>query len=78
MSDDFAADKQRFGFSPARRRSSRVCALRVDNVRRALGARDSRDLEWTFFKEQYLGLFFALVLTSIFITVKARSRPPDE
>lgn len=35
-------------------------------------------LEWTFFKEQYLGLFFALAMTSIFITVKARFADADD
>ncbi|HET7005049.1 MAG TPA: TRAP transporter fused permease subunit, partial [Candidatus Binatia bacterium] len=31
-----------------------------------------------FFKEQYLGLFFALAMTSIFVTVKARVGDPDD
>jgi TRAP transporter 4TM/12TM fusion protein len=32
---------------------------------------------WTFFKEQYLGLFFALALANVFISIKARAGAPD-
>jgi TRAP-type uncharacterized transport system fused permease subunit len=34
-------------------------------------------LSWTFFKEQYLGLFFALALANVFISIKARASAPD-
>ncbi|MBI2090047.1 MAG: TRAP transporter fused permease subunit, partial [Deltaproteobacteria bacterium] len=33
-------------------------------------------LSWAFFKEQYLGLFLALALVSIFLGVKARKKEP--
>jgi TRAP transporter 4TM/12TM fusion protein len=43
----------------------------------ALWSLDIHDLlGWTFFKEQYLGLFFAIALSSIFICVKSRSTDP--
>ncbi|MBI3067270.1 MAG: TRAP transporter large permease subunit, partial [Deltaproteobacteria bacterium] len=35
-------------------------------------------LSWAFFKEQYLGLFLALALGSIFIGTKARAREPGD
>jgi TRAP transporter 4TM/12TM fusion protein len=31
-------------------------------------------LEWTFFKQQYLGLFFALAMTGIFLSVRSSAR----
>jgi TRAP transporter 4TM/12TM fusion protein len=39
----------------------------------ALWALEIHDtLEWTFFKEQYLGLFFAIAMAGIFLCVKSR------
>ncbi len=35
-------------------------------------------LSWAFFKEQYLGLFLALALGSIFIGTKARAKEPGD
>lgn len=37
-----------------------------------------QSLAWAFFKEQYLGLFLALALGSIFIGVKARAKEPGD
>ena len=52
-----------------------LCALTLLGAFWALDVHEL--MEWTFFKEQYLGLFFALALTSIFITVKARAADAD-
>jgi TRAP transporter 4TM/12TM fusion protein len=45
----------------------------------ALWSLDIHDLlGWTFFKEQYLGLFFAIALSSIYICVKSRPTDPSD
>ena len=53
-----------------------LCTLTLLGALWALDVHET--LEWTFFKEQYLGLFFALAMTSIFVTVKARVGDPDD
>lgn len=53
-----------------------LCSLTLLGALWALEIHDA--LQWTFFKEQYLGLFFAVALSSIFITVKARPTDPND
>ncbi len=52
-----------------------LCALTLLGAFWALDVHEM--MQWTFFKEQYLGLFFALAMASIFITVKARVGDAD-
>jgi TRAP transporter 4TM/12TM fusion protein len=61
---------------PAKLARLLLCALTLLGALWALEIHDA--LSWTFFKEQYLGLFFALVLASIFVNVKARASDPDD
>jgi TRAP transporter 4TM/12TM fusion protein len=61
---------------PAKLARLLLCALTLLGALWALEIHDA--LSWTFFKEQYLGLFFALVLASIFVNVKARPSDPDD
>jgi len=77
MSDDLAPTTRFRSLSGARALLARVllCALTILGAFWALDIHEW--MQWTFFKEQYLGLFFALAMTSIFINVKARSRDAD-
>jgi TRAP transporter 4TM/12TM fusion protein len=47
-----------------------LCTLTILGALWSLGIHDT--LEWTFFKEQYLGLFFAIAMGGIFLCVKSR------
>jgi TRAP transporter 4TM/12TM fusion protein len=47
-----------------------LCALTILGSLWALEIHDT--LHWTFFKEQYLGLFFAIAMAGIFLCVKSR------
>jgi TRAP transporter 4TM/12TM fusion protein len=47
-----------------------LCTLTILGALWSLEIHDT--LEWTFFKEQYLGLFFAIAMASIFLCVKSR------
>jgi TRAP transporter 4TM/12TM fusion protein len=47
-----------------------LCALTILGALWSLEIHDR--LEWTFFKEQYLGLFFAIAMAGIFLCVKSR------
>ena len=78
MSDDFAPTSKFRSLpgAPAKLARLLLCALTFLGALWALEIHDA--LSWTFFKEQYLGLFFALVLASIFINVKARASDPDD
>jgi TRAP transporter 4TM/12TM fusion protein len=48
-----------------------LCTLTILGALWSLEIHDT--LEWTFFKEQYLGLFFAIAMSGIFLCVKSRS-----
>ena len=78
MSDDFAPTTKfrSLAGAPAKLARLLLCALTLLGALWALEIHDA--LSWTFFKEQYLGLFFALVLASIFINVKARASDTDD
>ena len=78
MSDDLATTTKFRSLSGAPAKLARLllCALTLLGALWALEIHDA--FSWTFFKEQYLGLFFALVLASIFINVKARSSDADD
>ena len=78
MSDDLAPTTKFRSLTGAPAKLARLllCALTLLGALWALEIHDA--LSWTFFKEQYLGLFFALVLASIFINVKARAADPDD
>jgi TRAP transporter 4TM/12TM fusion protein len=52
-----------------------LCALTLLGALWALEIHET--LSFIFFKEQYLGLFFALALTGVFISIKARPNHPD-
>ena len=77
MSDDFAPTTKFRSLTGAPAKLARLllCALTLLGALWALEIHDA--FSWTFFKEQYLGLFFALVLASIFINVKARAADTD-
>jgi TRAP transporter 4TM/12TM fusion protein len=47
-----------------------LCTLTILGSLWSLELHDT--LEWTFFKEQYLGLFFAIAMAGIFLCVKSR------
>jgi TRAP transporter 4TM/12TM fusion protein len=47
-----------------------LCTLTILGALWSLEIHDT--LEWTFFKEQYLGLFFAIAMAGIFLSVKSR------
>jgi TRAP-type uncharacterized transport system fused permease subunit len=78
MSDDFAPTTKFRSLTGAPAKLARLllCALTLLGALWALEIHDA--FSWTFFKEQYLGLFFALVLASIFINVKARASDTDD
>jgi TRAP transporter 4TM/12TM fusion protein len=78
MSDDLAPTTKFRSLTGAPAKLARLllCALTLSGALWALEIHDA--FSWTFFKEQYLGLFFALVLASIFINVKARTADTDD
>ncbi len=78
MSDDLAPTTKFRSLTGAPAKLARLllCALTLLGALWALEIHDA--FSWTFFKEQYLGLFFALVLASIFINVKARASDTDD
>jgi TRAP transporter 4TM/12TM fusion protein len=73
MSDDLAPSTRFRSFTGVTAALARtlLCALTLLGAFWALDVHEI--MEWTFFKEQYLGLFFALAMTSIYINVKARA-----
>ena len=77
MSDDLAPTTKFRSLTGAPAKLARLllCALTLLGALWAVEIHDA--FSWTFFKEQYLGLFFALVLASIFINVKARVADTD-
>jgi len=78
MSDDLAPTTRFRKLTGASALLARMllCALTLLGALWALDVHEH--LPWTFFKEQYLGLFFALAMTSIFLNVKARAADPDD
>ena len=78
MSDDFAiASKFRSltGFSGALARFF-LCSITILGSMWGLGLQHY--LAWAFFNQQYLGLFFALAMASVFLLVKARPKESGE
>jgi TRAP transporter 4TM/12TM fusion protein len=77
MSDDLAPTTRFRNLTGATALLARglLCALTLLGAFWALDIHET--LQWTFFKEQYLGLFFAIAMTSIFINVKARVTDGD-
>jgi TRAP transporter 4TM/12TM fusion protein len=78
MSDDFAPPTKFRSLTGAPAKLARLllCALTLLGALWALDIHEA--LSWTFFKQQYLGFFFALALASIFITVKVRASHSDD
>jgi TRAP transporter 4TM/12TM fusion protein len=78
MTDDFAPTTKLRSLTGAPAKLARLllCALTLLGALWALDVHEA--LSWTLFKQQYLGLFFALALASVFITVKARGTEPDD
>ena len=75
MSDDFLSTPTKFrSLSGASRILEQLLlgSLTVLGSLWALGIHHS--LPWAFFNQQYLGLFLALSLASIFVAVKARAK----
>ena len=78
MSDDFAiASKFRSltGLSGALARFF-LCSITILGSMWGLGLQHY--LAWAFFNQQYLGLFFALAMASVFLLVKARPKESGE
>ena len=75
MSDDFLSTPTKFrSLSGASRILEQLLlgSLTILGSLWALGIHHS--LPWAFFNQQYLGLFLALGLASIFVAVKARAK----
>jgi len=78
MSDDFSSSSKFRTLSGVARALARLflCSLTVLGSFWALGIQHS--LPWAFFNQQYLGLFLALALASVFLSVKARAKEPGD
>ncbi len=78
MSDDFSSATKFRSLSGPARILERVllASLTILGSFWALGIQHS--LPWAFFNQQYLGLFLALALASIFLGVKARAKEPGD
>src|SRR5712692_10888059 len=78
MSDDFSSSSKIRTLSGVARALARLflCSLTVLGSFWALGIQHS--LPWAFFNQQYLGLFLALALASVFLSVKARAKEPGD
>ena len=74
MADDLAPNAKFRTLNGAAAALARVflCTLTILGALWSLEIHDT--LEWTFFKEQYLGLFFAIAMAGIFLCVKSRPR----
>ena len=72
MADDLAPNAKFRTLNGAVAALARVflCTLTILGALWSLEIHDT--LEWTFFKEQYLGLFFAIAMAGIFLCVKSR------
>ena len=72
MADDLAPNAKFRTLNGAAAALARVflCTLTILGALWSLEIHDT--LEWTFFKEQYLGLFFAIAMAGIFLCVKSR------
>jgi len=78
MSDDFSSSSKFRSLSGPADILTRalLSALTLLGAAWALGFHQS--LPWAFFNQQYLGLFLALALASIFLGVKARTKEPGD
>jgi len=74
MSDDFAPTTKfrSLAGAPAKLARLLLCAVTLLGALWALDIHEA--LSWTFFKEQYLGLFFALALSAMPTLPLARRR----
>ncbi len=72
MADDLAPNAKFRTLTGAAAALARLflCTLTILGALWSLEIHDT--LEWTFFKEQYLGLFFAIAMAGIFLCVKSR------
>jgi TRAP transporter 4TM/12TM fusion protein len=72
VADDLAPNAKFRTLTGATRVLARLflCTLTILGALWSLEIHDT--LEWTFFKEQYLGLFFAIAMAGIFLCVKSR------
>lgn len=78
MADDFSPIAKFRSLSGAARTSSRLLLSALTALGALWVSEIHQALSWALFKEQYLGLFFALALTNIFIGVKARASEPGK
>ena len=78
MADDFSSSTKFRSLNGAVRLVVRLllCGLTILGSLWALGIHHS--LPWAFFNQQYLGLFLALALTSIFLSIKGRAKEPGD
>lgn len=61
----------------AARAMERTLLLALTLIGAAWALEVHHSLPWAFFKEQYLGLFLALALGAVFLSVKGRARAPS-
>src|SRR3990172_4234684 len=74
MTDDFSLATKFRTLSGPSRALSRLLLSVLTLIGAAWAAELQHYLPFTFFKEQYLGLFLALALGAVFLTVKGRRR----
>lgn len=78
MSDDFAAASKFRSLTGTPRVIERIVLLTLTLVAAAWAAEFHVHLNLTFFKEQFLGFFFALGMAGVFLRVKSRRREPGD
>jgi TRAP transporter 4TM/12TM fusion protein len=76
MSDDFNAATKFRALSGATRRAEQFILVVLTLVSAVWAAELQVYLDLTFFKEQFLGFFFAFGMAGVFLRVKARAREP--
>ena len=74
MSDEFAAASKFRALTGASARLLRALLIALASVGSLWALEVHQHLSWTFFKQQYLALFLALALGSVFVAVKARAK----
>jgi TRAP transporter 4TM/12TM fusion protein len=78
MSDDFNAASKFRSLSGAARAIERAVVFSLTLIGAAWAGEIHVYLDLVFFKEQFLGLFFALGMAGVFLRVKSRSREPGD
>jgi TRAP transporter 4TM/12TM fusion protein len=78
MSDDFNAATKFRSLTGAARAIERTILFSLTLVSAAWAGEIHSLLSLTFFKEQFLGFFFALGMAGVFLRVKSRSREPGD